>query len=253
MWVVWALLVGSVEAPDSEPINTGGGSRIGTTVHARFASTATVQPASIITDKDRPDLSGPKTSDPPGTTNVSGQQLSGGATLKWDMSRRIKIRATSQTPAFNPPVLLDKDDDFPSDPVVGNDDAGVGDENNNPYSNNGVLASSDDPLRGFTLQGGNVGDTYRSQLWFQEFARLEIEGNWQIISDSLLWRVDFKMKKEVVSETLWGIDFNGDGDMNDNVTETDFGSDANGDGDMNDELGFWNNNSSLSANDNAGS
>jgi hypothetical protein len=178
VWVVWATLTGGVNAPTSTPVTTSGGLRVGTTVKATFTSTAAIQPSSIITDTDRPNLAGAKTTNPPGGTNVSGQPLSGGATLKWDMSRRIKIRATTQTPPFNPTVLVDGNDDFPSNLVIGNDDAGVGDENNNPYTNNAQLTSSDEPSRAFALQGGNVTDDYRSQLWFQEFARLEIEGVW---------------------------------------------------------------------------
>jgi hypothetical protein len=60
------------------------------------------------------------------------------------------------------------------------------------------------------------------------------------------------MKKQIVTESLWGMDINGDGDINDNVTESHLGLDANGDGDMLDEVGYWNNNGSSSANDNAG-
>lgn len=47
------------------------------------------------------------------------------------------------------------------------------------------------------------------------------------------------------------IDVNGDGDINDDVLEAMLGVDTNGDGDQNDYVGFWDDNNSISANDNA--
>jgi hypothetical protein len=255
VWVVWANLTGSVQTPNTPPIPAtymGISVRIGTRVSADFNSTATIEPNTIITDTDRPDFSGANITAPPGGTNVSGDSLSGGANKKWDMSRRIRIRATIPNPPFNPPFLPDTSTNFPVNPVVGNDDAGVADETNNPYSNFGVITSVDSPTRPLTLGGGNIGDSYRSQLWFQEFARLEIEGTWTVISDPLLWRVDYMLQKQSVTEMLWNIDVNGDGDLLDVVTEADLGQDTNGDGDMNDNVGYWENNGSASANDNSG-
>ena len=168
------------------------------------------------------------------------------------MSRRIAIRA--ETNANNPALNLacqDNVDNFPADPVIGNDDIGTVDEDNDPYTNGGTLRSSDNPKRGFSLEGGNVGDTYMSRLWFQEFARLQIGNRWFFISDPLLWRVEFHFMKQLVTEALWGIDVNGDGDINDDVLEAMLGVDTNGDGDQNDSVSFWDDNNSISANDNA--
>jgi len=159
------------------------------------------------------------------------------------------------TTATNPPLPLvpeDTNTNFPSDPVIGNDDATPFDETNNPYANAGKLTSVDPPARTQRLLGGHIGDTYRSQLWFQEFARLEIEGVWHVISDPLLWRVDFRMIKRQVTEAMWNRDYNGDGDVNDNVTEALAGGDLNGDMDNNDLVGFWDDNGSVAANDNFG-
>jgi hypothetical protein len=253
VWVVWATLSGGVAAPTITPVRTTSGLRVGTQIGADFSSTATIAPSSIITDADRPNLSGPKTVNPPGGNNVSGQPLSGGAAMKWDMSRRITIRSTNNaTSPPLPPVAVDGNDCYPSDPVVGNDDAGTGDENNDPYASSGQLNSVDTPTRDQRLQGGVVGNTYRTQLWFQEFARLEIQGTWVVISDPLSWRVDIRYVKVQVTEALWAADINGDGDMNDVVTEAMVGQDTNGDGDMNDVVGYWDNDGSTSANDNAG-
>jgi hypothetical protein len=56
----------------------------------------------------------------------------------------------------------------------------------------------------------------------------------------------------MITEALWGQDVNGDGDLLDVVTEAMVGTDTNADGDVTDVVGFWDNNGSTSANDNAG-
>ena len=64
--------------------------------------------------------------------------------------------------------------------------------------------------------------------------------------------MEFKFHKVQVTEAMWSIDANGDGDLLDNITESMIGEDANGDGDLLDNVGFWDNDGSISANDNAG-
>ncbi len=250
-WVVWANLAGGVAPPVVTAMISTEGLRVGTRLSSAFNCTATIVPASITTSADRPDLSGANTAPPPGGTNSCGDPLSGGADHKWDMTRRIAIRA--ETTAQNPPLALpcvDFTDDYPANQAEGNDDAGTGDENNNPYGS-GVITSVDTPSRSNLLEGGNVGATYRSRLWFQEFARFELNGNWYVVSDPLNWRVDYQMIKRQVTEALWNLDANGDGDQNDDVSEAMLGQDTNGDGDQNDMVGYWDNNGSSSANDNA--
>jgi hypothetical protein len=153
----------------------------------------------------------------------------------------------ANNPLLTLPVL-DINIAFPADPLVGNDDSNVGDENNNPYANAAKLTSRDEPRRWFRLQGGNLGDTYLNETRFQEFTRLELAGTWHVISDPRPWRVDFRFIKTQVTEALWGIDANGDGDMADNITEAMLGADTNGDGDMADDVGYWTNNGTTSAN-----
>ncbi len=257
-WVVSADAAGAVAAPVATPLNTGAGLRIGTVVRADFDGTATIQPAEIITDADRPNLAGANTSAPPGGNNNCAMALAGGGNARWDMSRRIAVRAAT-TPAGLALGCVDNMDNFPANLAIGNDDAGTGDEDNDPYSAPaaGQITSIDVPGRqgpgNGSLTNGNVGNTYRSQLWFQEFARINLRNRWFVISGNVLWRVDFRFIKRQVTEALWGLDVNGDGDMNDNVTEAMLGVDANGDGDLNDNVGFWDDNNSTSANDNAGS
>ncbi len=180
--------------------------------------------------------------------------------MRWDMSRRLVTRA-----ATNPPGLtvncIDFNVDFPSDPLQGNDDVGVLDEVNDPYAGDGQIRSTDDPGRLGPFEGGltngNPGDTYVSKIWFQEFARVQLgttNGTWFVISDPLLWRVEFHLEKLEIPESFWGIDANNDGDMNDFFTESMIGVDTNGDGDLNDPVAMWIDaaGSSLSAKDNAG-
>lgn len=248
VWVVWASVSGSVgTSPAVTAVNDGSGRREGTRVEASYSSTVSIDPATIISDADRPALSGANTVNPPGGNNAAGQPLSGGADMKWDVSRRIA--RTMTVTAANPALTLsalDVNISFPSDAAVGNDDAGTSDENNNPYS--GAMTSVDAPARTFRLQGGNVGQTYRNQTSFQEFVRLELGGAWVVISDADAWSVDFRFIKRAVTETLWGADFNGDGDTNDDITEAMLGVDTNGDGDTGDVVGYWDDNSSVAAN-----
>lgn len=58
--------------------DTGTGISIG----GGFSFTHTISPNGILTDADKPDLSGPNTSNPPGTTNSCGASLANGADKK---------------------------------------------------------------------------------------------------------------------------------------------------------------------------
>lgn len=92
-------------------------------------------------------------------------------------------------------------------------------------------------------------------MCFREFARLQLgapgSAVWYRVSDYLEWRIDFRFIKRQVTEALWAIDTNGDGDMLDDVMESDLGADLNGDGDMLDPVGYWDNDGTVSATDNA--
>lgn len=248
VWVVWASLTGNVQNPVSRNIASTSGYAIGTSVSANYNCTASIQPTSIITDSDRPNLTGANVSGAPGGQNAAGISLAGGANKKWDMSRRISRNINIQA---NPALILpnlDKNIIFPGDKVVGNDDSGTGDEDNDPYSRSGTILSSDRPTRSFTLQGGVTGDTYQNNTSFEEFSRLEISGNWFLISDPEPWFVNFNFIKQNISENDWSFDANGDGDTNDIVSEQGIGRDTNGDGDSNDSVSRWNNNNTNTQN-----
>lgn len=246
VWTVWATINGNVQNPVVKPLS-GGGLQYGTVVNAPYTATATITPTSIFTRSDRPNLTGTNATNPPGGTNAKGDSLAGGAHKKWDMSRRIsRVININATPAMTL-SLLDRNINKPSDPLIGNDDAGTGDENNTP-SSSGNIQSGDDPTRGFDRRGGDVGDTYDNDTSFEEFARLEINGKWYLISDPENWGVHFKFVKTATTEAMLGRDVNGDGDQFDDITEAMVGFDGNGDGDTNDVLSFWGNNGSTSSN-----
>lgn len=280
-WVVSASLSGSVTpavaGPHFDPNNTT--RRDGTIVLAVIQPVATIFPPEIITDQDRPMLEGGNVIPPPPPNGLDacGVALAGGANARWDISRRVAKRATVSSPTL-PVECNDRPPSYPTDPLVGNDDATTNDlEDNNPYRPFGrpVAASTphgvgeisgfDGPTRGGpgivppleVPQFGVVGDTYRSEIWFSEFVRLQLgdasRGGWFVISDPLPWRVDFKLHKLKVTEQLWQEDVNKDGDMMDDVTEGMVNRDVNGDGfDPNQLVGYWENNGSTSADDNAG-
>lgn len=263
VWVVWATLTGGVDTNFTAQLlfTESTQRRVGVSVQPKFACTATIAPKEIVTDDDRPDLSGANTFagatvPPPGVASPSGQSLSGGADRKWDMSRKIarRMTVTAANPGMIPAAASDFNFNFPVSPVIGNDDVGTSDEAVNPYSALfiGVLTSKDIPTRTYGTDGGNVGQTYVNQTWFQEFARLLIGDTWYAISDPFQWRVEFRFKKVQVTEETWDLDANGDGDKNDNITEGMMNIDYNGDGDKNDLVGYWEDDGSIARNDNEG-
>jgi hypothetical protein len=96
----------------------------------------------------------------------------------------------------HPKMMYTSSPDWPSDPVVGNDDTTVDDpETNDPYANMGKLTGTDDPLYAPLHEEGANGDTLEIRFHCREFTRLEINGKWYRISDDFLWRAHFKFIK----------------------------------------------------------
>jgi len=213
VWIVWC------DITSTDATNNTGDKGTYFLVSMGYEFTHTIKPATIITAADRPDLSGANaTSVPPaGGLNHAGNPLTGGATKKWDSSRKIRKKTLnpSSVPLIggasfhgnyhNYPSMSDGDGrpggagavSFMDWLVAGNDDAGVGDEDNNPYTapHAGKLWGIDTPSRAVRHTAGADGNTVEWRLHFQEFARLEIKGKWYLISDYYPWRVHYKLKK----------------------------------------------------------
>ncbi len=198
VWVVWTTIT-STDRPIQyqDPINVGGG-KLGGFISGGYNFTHTIGPAAIITDADRPDLTGANTVAPPGGNHWTGDPLSGGANKKWDNSRQMR------TKKLNPAGIADADFtqlpppadiSYPVNPVEGNDDRGTGDETNDPYSGGGVLTGTDAPGVGIAHSAAADNDTFEWRLHFREFTRLELGGVWYRISDDYLWRIHLKFKK----------------------------------------------------------
>jgi hypothetical protein len=187
-----------------------------------FNFTHTITPPSMIsTTADVPNLTGPKVTPLPGGTNHAGNSLQGGADRKWDNSRQIRkkfinpanipLASIGGNPSFhttfpNYPSAADGDGhpggagaiDADLVPIVGNDDAGTRDpEDNDPYTapNRGKLTGRDRPSRTMPHAVGADGDTVEWRLHFFEFTRLEISGKWFRISDALFWRTHIRMRR----------------------------------------------------------
>jgi len=216
VWIVFANI-------SATPVpNFAANSATDLTIGQGFDFVHTITPASIIsTTADVPNLTGPKVTPLPGGTNHAGNTLQGGADRKWDNSRKIRkkfinpgnipLAAIGGNPSFsttfpNYPSAADGDGhpggagaiDPDLVPIVGNDDAGTGDpEDNDPYTdpNKGKLTGTDQPTRVMPHTAGKDGDTVEWRLHFLEFTRLEIGGKWFRISDDFPWRTHLKMKK----------------------------------------------------------
>jgi hypothetical protein len=215
VWVVFAN-VASVAKTDSI-ISTPASLNIG----MGYNFTHTLTPSTIITDSDRPDLSAANTSavPPAGGLNYAGGALTGGANKKWDSSRQVrqKFINPSLIPLASIPGGISFHTDFLSYPsladgdgrpggagaivaedlaVSGNDDSGVGDETNNPYSGSiGKLLGEDKPNRIMLNSVGADGDTVEWRLHFSEFSRINLGTKWYRISNGYEWKVHYKMKK----------------------------------------------------------
>jgi hypothetical protein len=257
VWVAWCSIDGSAshleveQLHDRSPLYPDVLVRVGTRVRARYECTASVSPMQLISGTDRPDIPGQNPAIPPGTTDPYGHPLSEGVNARWDMSRRIAIR--NETTAQGVPADWLVVADFPQDPRVGNDDADVRGEDNNPYHGRiGTLSDVDYPSRRRRTACGVAGDTYTARIWLQEFVRMQIGAQWFVVSAPDPWRVEFRFVKRPVTERLWGGDYNGDGQISGTVSEADIQRDMNDDGDTDDPVAFWDDNGSLTANDNAG-
>lgn len=253
VWTVWVNISGSVGSVAPQNVSTplpggAGNGQIGEQVKAVYTSVNAIQPASIITGSDIPNLSGENATVPPGGQSIDGEPLSGGASTKWDMSRRLQRTITlggDIAAGAMPGGSLDQNTSFPDNPIVGNDDAyGSPNPATDPYSNGGNLQSLDTPTRTLTFVGGNAGATYLNVSSFQEFARLEINGKWYLISDVDPWTVNFRFSKIEVNEAFWNFDANQDGDTADAISEQQVNQDLNRNGSSSDNLSIWINNNS---------
>jgi hypothetical protein len=197
---------------------------------ANIDFTAAIQPAEIITDNmNRPAIENQRRVPPPGPNTldrgVAGPLLdaTGRGFSGWDMSRQIRLKVFKGNPdkvppepvretTNNDPLVNDRPipaypSDDPANPllkVVGNDDAGVTDEDPFPYDQGagtpgqgtrGTLRSFDHVSvafeDGFDHTGtppGENGDTYRRRVHFREFVRVQLGNTWYRCSDFGLWR-----------------------------------------------------------------
>jgi hypothetical protein len=199
VWVVWATIATTdIPITYTEPTNLAGAGP-GAFITGGFNFTHTIRPTAVITDADRPNLSGPKTVDPPGGNHpLTGAPLSGGANRKWDNSRQIRAKILNPNSLPNTafaqpaPVAVAA---FPAGDVTGNDDRTPNDETNDPYTNGGLLTGSDSPGMGIDNSAGANGDTWERRLNFREFTRVELAGTWHRCSDFFPWRIYVKFRK----------------------------------------------------------
>ena len=120
---------------------------------------------------------------------------------------------------------------YPTNVAAGNDDAHVGDEDNDPYRAPfiGKLRSRDLGKAAIRWAEGQVGDTIELRRHFRDFARLEIAGKWYKISDFFEWRLHLKLRK--ASEAADGQNYNADDDQVDVLwidNGSNFGNDNDG-------------------------
>jgi len=166
---------------------------------------ATILPATVITDGDRPDLAGGNDTAPPGGVHWTGDALAGGADHHWDFSRKMRTRIVNPSGITMAalhgggahPGLIEfgaaQPIAYPATWEEGNDDRATGDENNDPYA--AAMTSTDTPSMPADHSAGADGDTVEVRLHFREFVRLEINRRWWVISHHFPWRMHFRMRK----------------------------------------------------------
>ena len=191
VWVVWTEITAT---------STGIGERFDTwpftVIEGGYHFAAEILPASILAETDDiPALKGKNAIAAPGGKHLNGSPLSGGAKLKWDISRQTRQRKSvpngwSDLSFLPPPSIYGDVNDYPANPVEGNDDALTADEDDDPYSapNFGKLTSEDNPVSGVSNLAGQLGDVILLNIQFREFCRLNIGDRWYLISDYFPWR-----------------------------------------------------------------
>ncbi len=238
VWVVWATIAAAVDSTTPSFVQTG----FVVPSHTRFRFLATIQPSELfITTADIPELRGRLTQPVP--VLPQAPELSGGANLRWDISRAKRRKWIDSTAALTLDDVSGSDsfrDDvtlagglpragvflinsYPTesglDEILGNDDTGVTDEDNNPYSTAesirntsppvfpaiGQLGSQDKPTSPFMKQlaaPGSNGDTLQVRVHFVEFVRLQIGDNstagyrnWYRVSDFFPWKTHILYRK----------------------------------------------------------
>jgi hypothetical protein len=179
-----------------------------------------IQPGSITDGTaDVPNLTGGKDSNGDNQlgdrSSTSGVPLANGAAARWDVSRRVQYHLLNPNlipygkmaagfgllyqgePQFDLVTV-----NFPASWVIGNDDTGVQDEDNNPYAISdrverehsiGEISSLDGPNLRIPDSGGQEGFTFQEQDLFQEFARVQIGGTWYLIAEPVSWHVTMKV------------------------------------------------------------
>lgn len=234
VWLVWAELSGDIDAThtsiiDGTPLGLHGGRyATGYKPQAGIDWTATIAPATIITDADRPAIEGQTRVRPPGSA-AAGDRLDKGVASDankdatgsgfsgWDISRQVRMKAMIGNPLASAGAsfwarLGYAQESYAGDDVEGNDDGSVGaDEDSNPYDEGsgvpgkgakGILRSNDEPGLGFpdgqtsshTAPAAND-DTARLHVHFREFVRVQIGSKWYRVSDWGEWRWHFNTKR----------------------------------------------------------
>jgi hypothetical protein len=210
VWVVWATITAPTGTVNPQADATRGG------VQLKWNFRHTITPAAIITDAHRPALHGPMDAagPVPGHTKThiaSGNPLGGGASLKWDCSRQVRLKVLD--PKGHLTGAVTQQLAYPANDAEGNDDTHTADEDNNPYDNphftiaipfsrtsvtvdlRDQLTSEDTP--GFQLPHalGANGDTVELRAHFREFTRIQLGTTWHRISDWFLWRAHMKIQR----------------------------------------------------------
>ena len=203
---VWAVFaeVSRVSGPTLTPILEPG--QLDLSAPVEFDGE--IFPRSLITSPNRPSFARPPVP-PPGGANSCGSALAGGVNNRFDMSRQVQIAAVDPKGLF--PECVNSPGPFPADNAEGNDDAGTADEKNNPFAggiipvNNravpaGFIGSHDAPGRPFPDAVGVAGDSIQIDLTFREFARLEYNRTWWLISHIAPWAVHFRARKNAANK-----------------------------------------------------
>jgi len=251
VWIVWADLKTTRVTPATyysqtvttprRPAETGPGASIS----SDWNFSAEVQPKTIVTDAERPDLSGaPETDVPNRYAKHAGEgDEFGQPDHKWDISRQMRIRVKSPNIGTNdlydikgtfydnlpnanliePTCPKPGTDSYPENPLEGNDNSSEFSKDTNPYEapSIGLLLDRDGPNQPFVLnKSPNLGDTIQFHMQFKEFCRLELGRKWYLISAHMPWRLDARLKKTWIAseddENLNGIADGHEGKMRNN-------------------------------------
>ncbi len=200
VWVTWADITTDAPTPEILPA-TSNATELKLKGKIRYRYNCLPTEMFDLT-ADVADLSTPISVAPPSINPRTGVALSGGAGIRYDASRQVRVVSRSNVQAVQSSLLAGGLDipDYPTNIIEGNDDPDQSGELR-PYIPQGttaIMTDFDNPHIDppDSIGSGTPQATIVQTAQFREFARAQIGSKWYKCSDYFLCQVILKAKRE---------------------------------------------------------